>query len=410
MQTHKTRIPFCSAPQHGLATLTALLCLAVSACSTTNRSALPPPRSEPEAQLVPPQRTDGAQRADGLAGTGGLRGGAGMAPIPNPADLELEERRKIYGTKYDHLRYRPNSGAAAGSGSEPVISLRSWRNANGVWVVATRPVPNPEDMSPEERRSIYNLPPAAQSPAAPWDREFIVYFPFENTTSKLAQAGPTQGLITTSIGANGVERLPTRVFFWQVCLGNLVKKSSSSTVTLQLWSTNSTPDCTGKIFKSGSIEDVIAVLSARISEAPGTYTVDNLGRNDFGSDRFDYSWQVFITKEFTGETTRIPIVVSTSTPHDADGRATSISIDVKPDKNVSIFSTLVSWANRFWIWLVTVPMGLGGLVLGFRRAQRWLRMRKTVPPPNDRPVFKGHPPPANENAGRWRLSQDNMPN
>lgn len=113
--------------------------------------------------------------ADGLAGGPAARG---MAAIPNPENLPLEERRRIYGNKYDHLKYRPLPGAGEyaqakpGKGSKaPATALRSYRNDQGIWVVHNDPIANPEDMSAAERRRIYGkryAPGPKSSPKRSW--------------------------------------------------------------------------------------------------------------------------------------------------------------------------------------------------------------------------------------------------
>ncbi len=116
--------------------------------------------------------------SDGLAGGPAV---GGMATIPNPENLPLEERRRIYGNKYDHLKYRPLPGAgdyaqaqpAKGEnrGKAPASALRSYRNAEGIWVVHNDPIANPEDMSPAERRRIYGkryAPRPQSSPSRGW--------------------------------------------------------------------------------------------------------------------------------------------------------------------------------------------------------------------------------------------------
>lgn len=117
--------------------------------------------------------------ADGLAGGPAVRG---MAAIPNPENLPLEERRRIYGNKYDHLRYRPLPGSgdyakAGGKGSRaPGAPLRSYRNADGILVVHNAPIANPEDMSPAERRRIYGKRYAPRPQSGP-RRDWTVWKP-----------------------------------------------------------------------------------------------------------------------------------------------------------------------------------------------------------------------------------------
>jgi len=101
--------------------------------------------------------------SDSLAG--GPRPVASMQPIPNPEDLPLEERRRIYGPKYDHLVYRPKAGGAPGHHAGP--PLRSWRDESGKMVVAMRPVANPEDMSAAERKRVYGNRYAPRAHAGP---------------------------------------------------------------------------------------------------------------------------------------------------------------------------------------------------------------------------------------------------
>jgi len=84
---------------------------------------------------------------------GGPRQPASMQPIPNPEDLPLEERRRIYGPKYDNVIYRPKAQGSAGHHNGP--PLRSWRDESGKMVVAMRPIANPEDLSAAERKRVY---------------------------------------------------------------------------------------------------------------------------------------------------------------------------------------------------------------------------------------------------------------
>lgn len=112
---------------------------------------------------------------DGLAGGPAVRG---MAAIPNPENLPLEERRRIYGNKYDHLKYRPLPGdgdyakaTPPKGGKAPSTALRSYRNAQGIWVVHNDPIANPEDMSAAERRRVYGkryAPGPKSSPKRSW--------------------------------------------------------------------------------------------------------------------------------------------------------------------------------------------------------------------------------------------------
>ncbi|MDO9335472.1 MAG: hypothetical protein Q7T61_03660 [Caulobacter sp.] len=110
----------------------------------------------------------------------GLAGGPapyGMAAIPNPENLPIEERRRIYGNRYDHLKYRPLPGAgdyaqSGGKGAArghraPGSPLRSYRNADGILVVHNAPIANPEDMSPAERRRVYGKRYAPRPQSAP---------------------------------------------------------------------------------------------------------------------------------------------------------------------------------------------------------------------------------------------------
>ena len=92
---------------------------------------------------------------------------ASMAAIPNPENLPLDERRRIYGNKYDHLSYKPLHGQQAHGSSPPAGQLRSWRDAEGKLVVAMRPIANPEDMTAAERRRVYGKRYAPRPSAAP---------------------------------------------------------------------------------------------------------------------------------------------------------------------------------------------------------------------------------------------------
>lgn len=114
-----------------------------------------------------------SELAGGKTGHTALAGGppeASMAAIPNPENLPLEERRRIYGNKYDHLSYKPLPGQHPGHGGHAGGSpaqLRSWRNADGVLVVSNKPIANPEDMSARERRQVYGKRYAPRPSAAP---------------------------------------------------------------------------------------------------------------------------------------------------------------------------------------------------------------------------------------------------
>jgi hypothetical protein len=86
---------------------------------------------------------------------GGLAGGprkpvvvVHMPPVPNPEDLSPAERAKVYGPG----RYTEHGGAGGHRGA---AASRRWRDASGREVVAMKPVPNPEDMSPRERAAVY---------------------------------------------------------------------------------------------------------------------------------------------------------------------------------------------------------------------------------------------------------------
>lgn len=132
--------------------------------------------------------------SDGLAGGPAERG---MAAIPNPENLPLEERRRIYGNKYDHLRYKPLPGAGdyalsggtrAGRGQKaPGAPLRSYRNDDGVLVVHNAPIANPEDMSPAERRRVYGKRYAPRPQSAP-RREWRVWKPKAKPAPRVAAA------------------------------------------------------------------------------------------------------------------------------------------------------------------------------------------------------------------------------
>jgi hypothetical protein len=105
----------------------------------------------------------------GKSGPTTLAGGppdVSMDAIPNPENLPLDERRRIYGNKYDHLKYKPLNGQQA-SGPAPSAQLRSWRNSEGRLVVAMRPIANPEDMTAAERKRVYGKRYAPRPSAAP---------------------------------------------------------------------------------------------------------------------------------------------------------------------------------------------------------------------------------------------------
>ncbi len=106
---------------------------------------------------------------------GGLAGGpgyGGMAAIPNPENLPLEERRRYYGNRYDHVRYVGPAGAKASGkgGGRAAQPLRSWRDQDGKMIVAMRPIANPEDMTPAERRRVYGKRYAPRAYGAPAPR------------------------------------------------------------------------------------------------------------------------------------------------------------------------------------------------------------------------------------------------
>ncbi|MBX3480954.1 MAG: hypothetical protein KF842_11185 [Caulobacter sp.] len=100
---------------------------------------------------------------------GGPRDFTGMDPIPNPENLPLPLRQQIYGHKFDHLRYKPLPGQIVEVEADvtPGAPLRSWRKADGTLVVAMRPIANPEDMTPRERRLVYGKRYAPQPSSAP---------------------------------------------------------------------------------------------------------------------------------------------------------------------------------------------------------------------------------------------------
>jgi hypothetical protein len=114
-----------------------------------------PPASGYEQPAAPGELAGGPAPSSSPASSlaGGPRPAASMQPIPNPEDLPLEERRRIYGPKYDKVVYRPKAGGAPGHHAGP--PLRSWRDESGKMVVAMRPVANPEDMSAAERKRVY---------------------------------------------------------------------------------------------------------------------------------------------------------------------------------------------------------------------------------------------------------------
>ncbi|MBI1406948.1 MAG: hypothetical protein GC145_12570 [Caulobacter sp.] len=100
---------------------------------------------------------------------GGPRDFTGMDPIPNPENLPLPLRQQIYGHKFDHLKYKPLPGqiVEVEANVTPGAPLRSWRKADGTLVVAMRPIANPEDMTPRERRLVYGKRYAPRASSAP---------------------------------------------------------------------------------------------------------------------------------------------------------------------------------------------------------------------------------------------------
>jgi len=112
-----------------------------------------------------------ARRGDGSGLLGGPSGDASMAPIPNPADLTKAERRRWYGRKYDHLPEPKGRRAGAPTASGQLLSRRK---ADGTLQVSMRPIANPEDMTPAERRRVYGYryAPRAETQAAP-RRRFV---------------------------------------------------------------------------------------------------------------------------------------------------------------------------------------------------------------------------------------------
>lgn len=102
----------------------------------------------------PPQNDYAGGPPTAPADDSGLAGGpqAYMRPIPNPEDLPPEECRPIYGSKCDKVKYK---GPRTRSASGPAYPLRRWRGADGKLYVSNRPVPNPEDMTPAERKFYY---------------------------------------------------------------------------------------------------------------------------------------------------------------------------------------------------------------------------------------------------------------
>lgn len=134
--------------------------------------------------------------ADGLAGGPAVRG---MATIPNPENLPLDERRRVYGNKYDHLKYRPLPAAGdyaqaeparGGTGSKaPSTALRSYRNAQGIWVVHNDPIANPEDMTAAERRRIYGKRYAPRPQSSP-RRDWTVWKPKPKAKAPAVAAAP----------------------------------------------------------------------------------------------------------------------------------------------------------------------------------------------------------------------------
>ncbi len=134
--------------------------------------------------------------ADGLVGGPASHG---MAAIPNPENLPLEERRRIYGNRYDHLKYKPlagsgdyaqSGGSRAGGGQRAHGSpLRSYRNAEGILVVHNAPIANPEDMSPAERRRVYGKRYAPRPQSGP-SRAWTVWKPKPKAKKPYVAAGP----------------------------------------------------------------------------------------------------------------------------------------------------------------------------------------------------------------------------
>ncbi len=96
-----------------------------------------------------------ARPADAGGLLGGPHGYAGMAPIPNPADLSRAERVKYYGHKYDYLPEPKGRPGARATASHPRHQLLTRRREDGTLEVSMRPIANPEDMTAAERRRVY---------------------------------------------------------------------------------------------------------------------------------------------------------------------------------------------------------------------------------------------------------------
>lgn len=111
--------------------------------------------------------------SDGTGLLGGPAAEATMAPIPNPGDLSKADRVRFYGHKYDHLPEPKAGRRAAAPSAAPGYQLMSRRKADGTLEVSMRPIANPEDMTPAERRRIYGYRYApraetSQTPRRSW--------------------------------------------------------------------------------------------------------------------------------------------------------------------------------------------------------------------------------------------------
>lgn len=133
----------------------------------------PPPSSYDRGGSAPVLmgQTPAARPADGTGLLGGPDGYAGMAPIPNPADLTKAERVRYYGHKYDHLpEPKGRKATATGGARYPLIQRR---RADGTMEISMRPIANPEDMSAAERRAVYGSRyaprPVSTSPRRFWE-------------------------------------------------------------------------------------------------------------------------------------------------------------------------------------------------------------------------------------------------
>ncbi len=157
----------------------------------------PPPSSygsAPQADLsggpTPPtrRRAEDAGLAGGPATTASTKTYAGMAPIANPGDMPYDQCMMVYGP--GKCRGGPRT-APAGYGEPPPAKV-AYNGGRGTMA----PIPNPEDMTPKQRRQVYPGRYAARASTAPARRRSYAaaptYAPAPQYTPKpVAKPAPT---------------------------------------------------------------------------------------------------------------------------------------------------------------------------------------------------------------------------